>query len=129
MPIYIFQNPKTQETIEVVQRMTEKHAYTDSDNLEWNRVWLTSSINMDGTISAWSSNDFHKTTENKNYTMGEMWDKSAELSAARAGKNGGVDPVKEQWKKDYSKQRKGTKYSEGGNLLGGTDAPTVEFTD
>ena len=58
-----------------------------------------------------------------------MWDKSAELSAKRAEKNGGIDPVKEQWKKDYSKKRKGAKYTPGGNLLGGTDVPNVEITD
>ena len=129
MPIYIFQNPETQETIEVIQRMAESHTYVDEDGLEWSRVWVTSSINMDGNVDVWSNKDFHKSTENKNYTMGDMWDKSAELSATRAAKNGGIDPVKEQWKKDYSKERKGTKYSKDGNLLGGTDVPTVEFTD
>ena len=129
MPIYIFKNPETNETIEVIQRMRDKHVYVDDNGVEWKRVWVPSTINVDGTSSVWESKDFHRTTENKNYTVGEMWDKSAEMSAKRAEKNGGIDPVAEKWKEDYSKKRKGTKYSKDGNLLGDINAPNVEITD
>ena len=130
MPIYLFEHPETKETIELVQGMSDKHSYVDKNGLEWRRVFTPSIINIDGKVSAWNSKDFSRTTENKNYTLGEMWDKSAELSAQRAEKNGGIDPVKQNAEKEYSKKRKGAKYVDGGRtLLGGGDVPTVEFTD
>ena len=69
MPIYIFKNPETNETIEVIQRMRDKHVYVDDNGVEWKRVWVPSTINVDGTSSVWESKDFHRTTENKNYTV------------------------------------------------------------
>jgi hypothetical protein len=110
--------------------MTEKHIYIDNDGLEWKRVWTPANFSIDGTINPWSEKQFKETAESKNYTLGEMWDRSAEMSAARAEKEGGVDPVKKQWEKDYSKKRKGAKYTkDGSSLMGGGDAPSVEFTD
>jgi hypothetical protein len=49
---------------------------------------------------------------NKPGTIGDLWDRSAELSAKRADKNGGIDPVKEQYFKDYSEKRNGQKHQE-----------------
>lgn len=128
MPIYSFEHPETGEVLEVVQRMTDKHAYFDEDGTEWRRVWHPANFNIDGTINPWSPKQFNEVSDGKNYTLGEMWDKSAEMSAKRAEKEGGVDPVKEQWEKDYSKKRKGTKYTPEGNLLGGSSDANVEIS-
>ena len=42
-------------------------------------------------------------------TIGDMMDKSTELSNMRAKENGGIDPLKTQKFKDYSKERGGLK--------------------
>ena len=39
--------------------------------------------------------------------MGDLLDRSADLSKERASQNGGVDPVKEKYYKEYSKKRNG----------------------
>ena len=40
MPIYIYQNPITEEVIEVVQSMSEDHIYFDESGLKWKRVFV-----------------------------------------------------------------------------------------
>ena len=39
MPLYVFQHPKTKETIEVLQSMKDDHVYTDENGVAWDRVW------------------------------------------------------------------------------------------
>lgn len=39
MPVYIYQNPNTQEVKEIVQSMNEDHTYIDNKGLKWNRVF------------------------------------------------------------------------------------------
>ena len=58
-----------------------------------------------------SSKDFARVT-NKGGTIGDLWDRSAELSAKRADKNGGIDPVKDKFFEKYSKERGGQKHLE-----------------
>lgn len=127
MPIYIFENPSTGEIKEVVQRMNDDHVHIDDSGQEWKRVWVPFNFSIDGKINPWSKEEFNTAAENKNYTLGEMWDRSAEMSAARAEKEGGVDPVAREWKKDYSKKRKGAKYSEEGKLTGDIDGVNIEL--
>ena len=110
MPIYIFENPKTGETKEVVQRISEKHAYTDENGLDWKRVFLPFNVSIDARpIDPFSKKDFLKKTGDKNITMGEMWDASAELSEKRKQAEG-KDKVKEKFFKNYSEQRKGMEH-------------------
>jgi hypothetical protein len=127
MPIYTFKNPETDEVVEVLQKMAEDHSYTDEEGSQWERVWYPTNFSIDGTINPWSKDSFNKSAEGKNYTLGEMWDRSAEMSAIRAEKEG-ADPVKEKWEKDYAKNRKGMKYSKDGSLLGDTSGLDVEIT-
>ena len=130
MPIYLFQNPETEEVIEVLQKMKDKHVYFDENGLEWKRIWVNPQMRVGSYLDPYCSKDFHMSNANKNYTLGEVWDRAAEMSAARAEKEGGVDPIKEKWKQDYSKKRNGTKYTpDGKGLMGGGDIPNVEFTD
>lgn len=110
MPIYVYQNPETNELIEVVQSMKEEHVFFDKNGLEWKRVFMPSQLNTEGTIDPWSNKDFVEKTRNKKGTYGDLLDRSAELSNARAEKNGGVDPIKKKYFKDYSKKRGGVKH-------------------
>lgn len=108
MPIYVYQNPETDELIEVIQGMNEKHVYFDNNGLEWKRVFLSSQLNTQGTIDHWSSNDFINKTANTKGSYGDLMDRSAELSEKRANDNGGIDPVKQNYFKNYADSRKGT---------------------
>lgn len=110
MPVYIYKNPETEEYIEVVQTMLEDHVYFDSDGLEWKRVFTIPNASIDSQIDPYSSKEFIQKTENKKGTIGDMMDYSKEMSLSRADKNGGIDPVKEKYYKDYSSKRKGAKH-------------------
>ena len=110
MPIYVYQNPETEEYVEVVQSMSEKHVYFDDDGVEWKRVFLPSQLNTEATIDPWSQKDFVEKTRYTKDTYGGMSDRSAELSEKRAEQNGGIDPVKQKYFKDYSKKRGGAKH-------------------
>ena len=106
MPIYVYSHPETGEEIELVQGMNDDHEYTDEEGIQWNRIFFSPNMNMDTEVDPFSQKDFVRTTGSKKGTMGEMMDLSKELSAKRAAKNGGVDPVKEKTFKDY-KERTG----------------------
>ena len=110
MPTYLFQNPKTEEVIEVFQRAKDQHKYVDENGLEWQRVWTIPNASVDSQCDG-SYESFMRNTQNmKGVTVGDMWDASKEASLKRE-KQLGKDPVKENWKKNYSKGRKGMKHS------------------
>jgi hypothetical protein len=110
MPIYIFENRETGETREIFQRISEKHVFSDENGLEWNRVFLPFNVSINARpIDPFSKKDFLKKTDDKNVTMGELWDASAEASEKRKQIEG-KDKVKEKFFKSYEKGRKGTKH-------------------
>ena len=109
MPIYIYRNPVTEDLIEIFQSMNEDHVYIDEDGLEWKREFTTSQLNTVGSFDPWSSNDFVSKSSEKD-TVGDRMDRSAELSEKRADQNGGVDPIKQKYFKEYSKKRGGSKH-------------------
>ncbi len=93
--------------------MNEVKDYRGPDNDApeglWRRVWTKPRMGVDTVaIDPYSSKDFVKAT-NKKGVVGDMWDRSAELAAKRKDKEG-VDPIQEQFYKDYSKRRKGRKH-------------------
>jgi len=108
MPIYLFKNPKTEELIEVVQKMKDEHRYVDENGLEWDRVFVNPNASIDSKLDG-SMESFMKYTENKNGTMGDLWDASEECSAKRK-KQLGQDGVEQQHFKQYSKKRRGMKH-------------------
>ena len=111
MPIYEYIHPETGEIIEVAQGMTDKHVFIDDQGVEWRRKFNAPNASVDNEFGADMTEDqFARATKGKNYTLGEMWDKSAELSSKRAQKNGGQDPILNKAYKDYSKKRKGMKH-------------------
>jgi len=109
MPLYVYQHPETGETIEVIQSMNEEHSYTDEHETQWKRVFLTSQISSQKICDPWNNADFVNQTKNMKGTVGDMMDKSREMSEMRAQQNGGIDPVKEKMHSDYSKLRGGIK--------------------
>ena len=130
MPLYQFQNPKTNEVIEVVQKMKDEHVYFDDDGLEWNRVWTNPQMRVGSFTDPYCFKSFDIATEGKNYTLGDMWDRCEEESKKRADKEGGQDPIKKKAMEKYSKKRKGMKYTkDGSGFTGGSDTPNVQISE
>ena len=109
MPTYTFEHPETGEITEVVQKIKEPHIFTDDEGTEWRRVFTVPNATIDTKIDPFSSKDFAEKTKNKSQNLGDLWDRSKELSQKRE-KILGHDPIKKKHLKDYSKKRKGMKH-------------------
>ena len=110
MPIYIYKHPSREEYVEVIQTMTEEHVYTDQEGLEWKRVFVNPQLNCSSNIDPFNNNAFIEKTGSMKGTYGDMLDYSKEMSEKRKSLNGGIDPVKDSYYKNYSAQRKGSKH-------------------
>ncbi len=109
MPLYSFQHPTTGKIRDEYFGMNDKKIFIDEKGVEWKRVWTVPNAAIDTQIDPNNPKDFIRAT-NKPGTLGQMQDRSAELSHKRADRNGGLDPVKEQFYNDYSSKRHGTKH-------------------
>tara|TARA_R110000765_G_scaffold107221_1_gene197989 strand:- start:99 stop:485 length:387 start_codon:yes stop_codon:yes gene_type:complete len=110
MPLYTFENPDNGEIQDIFFHMDDDKTYIDGDGLTWKRVLMSPQLNTISSIDPWNNNDFVNKTAEMKGTVGDMLDKSAELSEKRAEGHGGVDPVKKEFFKNYSKERKGAKH-------------------
>jgi hypothetical protein len=113
MPIYLFQNPETNEVIEVQQRISDAHEHVDDNGLKWLRIFTVpnTSIPSMTRIDAGSHEDFMRKTQNTGGTYGDLFDLSKELSDKRKSQSAnGSDPVEKKFFKDYSKERNGLKH-------------------
>ena len=107
MPFYTYINPDTEEVIDVPQSINENHVYIDKNGLEWRRVFTVPEVNTHGTLKAdTTEKQFSEYTRNQKGSMGDLYDRSAELSEKRK-KIYGKDPVKKKYFNDWSKKRKG----------------------
>lgn len=107
MPFYTYINPDTEEVIDVAQSINENHVYIDKNGLEWRRVFTVPEVNTHGTLKAdTTEKQFSEYTRNQKGSMGDLYDRSAELSEKRK-KIYGKDPVKKKYFNDWSKKRKG----------------------
>jgi hypothetical protein len=105
-PLYEYSNPDDESNrIVLLQSMHESHSYTVA-GVEWNRVWTAPQIGIDTKIDCNDEKKFLTKTE-KGGKLGDIWDLSAEMSAKRAEKMGGVDPLKAEADKKYSDARGG----------------------
>ena len=110
MPTYVYKHPEEERYIEVIQSMNDEHVYFDENNLEWKRVFVNPQLNVESNVDPFSNTDFIEKTGKMKGTYGDMMDLSKELSEKRKDANGGVDPVKENYYKQYSNERKGAKH-------------------
>ena len=53
MPLYEYLNPKTGETREVIQSMSESHVYIDDNGMEWQRLFFSPTTTVKGTPLDW----------------------------------------------------------------------------
>ena len=109
MPLYLYQNPNTEEYVEVIQGMNEDHTFIDPEGVEWKRVFTSPEISAQKITNPWDKNAFVNETKNMKGTIGDLMDKSSELSDMRAKENGGQDPFRTEKFKEYSKTRGGLK--------------------
>ncbi len=114
MPIYIYHNEEKDEYREIYQSMTEEHVYRGENGDEdgWKRVFTVPNASIDAQVDPFSSKEFVQKTGNKKGTYGDLIDRSKEMSEKRAQLNGGVDPVKQKYFEQYSKERRGAKHPE-----------------
>ena len=113
MPLYVFQHPEDENlTKDIFFSMNDEKKYTDEEGVEWKRVFLSSQLSCEASIDPWSNVDFVNKTANKKGSYGDLMDQSAELSAQRAKENGGIDPVKQKYYKDYSNKRGGAVHND-----------------
>lgn len=110
MPEYLYQHPKTKKIIALIQSVHDNHEYTDSDGIKWNRIFTCPQINTQDKLSADSTEkDFVRVTSSQKGNVGDLFDRSKELSEKRE-KLYGKDFVKQKYFKDWSKKRKGKKH-------------------
>ena len=109
MPIYLFQHPKTKEVVEIVQRISEPHVHKDASGVIWERVFTIPQAAFNTQINPNNRQEFINKTRGKNYSVGQMWDMSAELSEKRAGSSG-QDEVKIKAEKAYESKTKGKEH-------------------
>ncbi len=102
--IYLFEHPETGETKDVFFNIDDEKIY-EEDGVVWQRRWTPPQISMDTKIDPYSQKQFLDKTR-KGGTVGDLWDRSAELSAIRADKDG-KDFVKEKFEKEGDAIRKG----------------------
>lgn len=76
-----------------------------ADGQQWRRVASLPGTANDMQIDPFSKKDFVSKTGNKKGTLGDLWDKSKELSAARKKKLG-HDPVEKKFHADYQEKFK-----------------------
>lgn len=90
--------------------MNDVHEY-EENGIKFSRIWTKPQMNVDSIeLDIYSKKDFARVT-NKGGSIGDLWDRSAELSEKRAQKEGS-DPLKESYFEDYKKKHKGTSHSE-----------------
>lgn len=110
MPVFDFIHEATGETISVLVRHTEpdiaRHEQVVGDKI-YKRVYAAPLAASNSRPNDGTQQDFDRLVTDKKMTVGDAWKVSAELSERRAAQHGGVDPVKEQFYKDYKKKTGG----------------------
>ena len=102
MPLYEFINDDTQETIDVFFHMNDEKRFIDENGKEWRRLYSSPNAAVDTKIDPFSAKQFVEKTGNKKGSVGDLMDRSSELSKIRAQKEG-KDSVREKYIANYQK--------------------------
>lgn len=129
MPLYTYKRESTQEYKDVFQGMNDAHEYKgeNGDEEDWKRVFHIPQMSVSMNINPYDNNAFIEKTGKQKGSVGDLLDQSAELSEKRAAENGGVDPVKEKYYKDYSKKRNGAIHQNKKSKTIDNDVVKVEY--
>lgn len=97
-PSFEFSNPDDPEEKHVIFLTIDEPKVYEVKGVAWDRVWSVPYIGVPK-VDAFNERKFLENTD-KTLPLGELWDRGKELSQIRAEKNGGVDPIKEKFKKE-----------------------------
>ncbi len=115
MPLYVFarvDNPSvTQDLHYSMHTAPSVGKVVTVDGIKWRRIFTKPQASFDTKCDPYSAKDFSKAT-NKPGTVGDLHDRSKEMSIKRAEKEGGTDPVRERYFADYTRRRRGTIHPE-----------------
>lgn len=112
MPQYLFENSETGEVREIVLGMNDPKVYNGDSDAEkgiWKRIFTIPQATIGSNLDPFDKNAF---ANSKYTTLGDMFDKSAELSERRAAIMDGVDPVKQKALDNYAAKRHGKRHPE-----------------
>lgn len=114
MPNYVFsQVGKSSITTELFYHMNDAPSVgsviTDEKGMKWKRIFTNPQASFDTQVDPHSASDFVRAT-NKKGVVGDLWERAGEMSAKRADKEGGRDPIKERFYKNYSKKHAGIQH-------------------
>jgi hypothetical protein len=109
MPLYTFEHPVTEETVDLIFGMNDEKLYTDENGTKWNRVYHIPETSIDAQMDPFSKSQFMEKTGKNKGTVGELMDRSKDLSEQRKSKLG-YDPLQKKYFKEYSEKRNGTKH-------------------
>jgi len=110
MPCYIFRNPITNAIKAVIQKMNQPHVYSE-DGITYERIYTVPQAAIDTKADPFSSKDFIEKTGKKKGTVGDLYDRAAELGDKRASQ-AGRDEVKQEYYKHWEKRRPKKKHPE-----------------
>jgi hypothetical protein len=108
-PIYTYKHPDREEYIDIIQAMMEEHVYVDKGGVKWEREYAAPNAQVKDTIDPFNKNQFLQKTADSKGTMGDMLDRSRELSEKRKEVLG-KDPVQEKFFDNYAKERRGQRH-------------------
>lgn len=107
MPTYIYQHPNSKKVVEIIQSINDEHVFIDELGTKWNRVFTAPELNTQEKLNESStSKDFARLTSSQKGKLGDLWDRSAELSEKRK-KVYGEDNLKKKYHENWSKKRRG----------------------
>jgi hypothetical protein len=112
MPVYVFEHPDSDGSgpfVEVVQKMSDPHEYSDENGVVWNRVFMSPNASVDSDIDPFDKQAFVDKTRDQKANFGDFFDQSREASEKRKDKLG-YDPVKRKYFKDWSDKRLGKRH-------------------
>jgi hypothetical protein len=112
MPLYTFVNPDdTEVTQDIFFAMADAPSIgsiVTFEGVKWKRIAVKPQASFDTKCDPNSVDDFLKVTHKRN-SIGDMFDRSKELSMKRQEKEG-VDTVQQGYLQDYSRRRRGKKH-------------------
>lgn len=116
MPNYLFESLDKSETTLLFYSMKEAPkvgSVVKVDGKKWRRIFTLPQAAPAGLkpIDPHSQKAFREKTGSMKGTLGDMWDLSKELSAKRAEKEGGEDPIQNKYLAEYKKKRRGTPHT------------------
>ena len=107
MPCYLYKNPETDEVIELLQSVNDEHSYTFA-GVKWDRVWTLPQISMDTKVNPFSERQFLDKTA-KGGSIGDLWDRAAEMKEMREEKTGQADEISANFNKGKKLTKKRSK--------------------